>query len=290
MHSFDEILKMTPYKETVQWHGKAGTAGVGVRDLTIKAGAFRPPFTDYSALVLYRKPARISYHISGQEPVERRVLPGDMLLRPPLWQWESEFVDDVDATTIALETPVVQSLTAAFNADVGKTFSRLGARPFRSSVVEGLANNLRAAMAENTDRLYADAMIFALVHELWRLCNVTIDPRETKPGALGAHTLRRIDEVIDAAQGGQIALESLADTAGMSMVAFSAAMKAANGLTPYKYVLSRRLEKARTLVETSALSLAEIAFQCGFSSQSHMTDVFRAKLGATPGKLRGRTL
>ncbi len=286
MHSFDEILEMAPYKDTVRWHGRAGTAGVGVRDLDIGRGTFRPPFADFSGLVVYRKPARISYQISGNAPVQRKFLPGDLLLRPRRWQWEAEFVDDVEVTAIALECNVVKSLTTDFNADVGEVFGRLEVRPFRSPVIEGLVNNLRTATAENADRLYADAMIFALVQELWRLCKGTTNARETEPGALGDKTLRRIDELIDTASNGELRLERLADTVSMTMVAFSTAVKAATGQTPYQYVLSRRIEKARNLIESTRLSLAEVAFRCGFASQSHMTDVFRAKLGTTPGKLR----
>lgn len=286
MYSFDEILRVVPYDYTVHHHGKAGTAGVGVRDIAIKPGSFKIPVASYSALIMFQKPARMNYNVSGNKPVKRAFLPGDLVVRPSDTQWDLEFIDNIDVTTIGLESAVVQSLTTAFNANVGETFGRLGVLPFRSSVLEGLINNLRAATVGKADRLYADAMTFALVHELWRLCSANIDQREETPGTLGAHTLRRIDEAIDASQGGHVALERLADMAGMSMVAFSAAMKVSNGLTPYQYVLSRRVIKARHLIETSSLSLAEIAFRCGFSSQSHMTDVFRAKLGATPGKLR----
>ena len=57
-------------------------------------------------------------------------------------------------------------------------------------------------------------------------------------------------------------------------------------MTPYQYVLDKRIERAQLMIETTSLSLAQISFASGFSSQSHMTDVFRAKLGMTPGKVR----
>jgi transcriptional regulator GlxA family with amidase domain len=98
--------------------------------------------------------------------------------------------------------------------------------------------------------------------------------------------LRRIDEIISETLGDQINLEDLAASTSMSLPAFSTAMKATTGQTPYQYVLTRRVDRARGMVESTVLPLAQIAFRCGFSSQSHMTDVFRAKLGTTPGRLR----
>uniref|UniRef100_UPI00122CECC9 helix-turn-helix domain-containing protein n=1 Tax=Roseivivax sediminis TaxID=936889 RepID=UPI00122CECC9 len=41
-----------------------------------------------------------------------------------------------------------------------------------------------------------------------------------------------------------------------------------------------------TLLGTTRLSIAEIAYSCGFPWQSHMTDVFRCRVGATPAAVR----
>ncbi len=48
------------------------------------------------------------------------------------------------------------------------------------------------------------------------------------------------------------------------------------------YVLNRRLERAKSLLQKTLMPLVSIAAACGFSSQTHMTDLFRFHLGKTP--------
>ncbi len=60
--------------------------------------------------------------------------------------------------------------------------------------------------------------------------------------------------------------------------------KKALGKTPYDYIIDRRLYRARSLMNKEK-SLSDIAYQCGFSSQAHMCDVFRTRLGVSPGKI-----
>lgn len=58
------------------------------------------------------------------------------------------------------------------------------------------------------------------------------------------------------------------------------------GLPPHRYVLQRRLLRARDLLLHSALPLGEIALACGFASASHFSNRFRQAFGAPPGLLR----
>ena len=65
-------------------------------------------------------------------------------------------------------------------------------------------------------------------------------------------------------------------------------MKLRTGLSPYRFVTERRLDRARHLLSTSRLPISEIALACGFSSQQHLTSALSAKLGTTPLKIRKR--
>jgi AraC family transcriptional regulator len=51
-------------------------------------------------------------------------------------------------------------------------------------------------------------------------------------------------------------------------------------------VLERRLSTAQQLLRQSKMLLVDIALECGFSSQTHMNDVFRKRLGVTPLEYR----
>ena len=60
----------------------------------------------------------------------------------------------------------------------------------------------------------------------------------------------------------------------------------ATGLTPHQYVLGLRLKRAQDQLKQSGASIIDVAVSCGFSSQSHMTSLFRQRLEMTPGEFR----
>ncbi len=66
---------------------------------------------------------------------------------------------------------------------------------------------------------------------------------------------------------------------------FARLFKATRGVTPYRFVLERRIAAARRLLGSDA-GLAEIAYATGFASQSHFTTIFRREIGVTPGAAR----
>lgn len=83
-----------------------------------------------------------------------------------------------------------------------------------------------------------------------------------------------------------LSLEELASVAGISPYHFARVFRKTTTRSPHQYVVERRLSKAKQLLSQSDDSIAQIAFDCGFSSQSHMTDVFNRMLHITPGALR----
>ena len=58
------------------------------------------------------------------------------------------------------------------------------------------------------------------------------------------------------------------------------------GRTPYEYVTEKRIEKAKTLILMGKHSLAQVALETGFCSQSHFTVVFKKSEGQTPAQYR----
>jgi len=57
-------------------------------------------------------------------------------------------------------------------------------------------------------------------------------------------------------------------------------------MSPYRFVIERRLARARQMLLGSDQPISDIAFACGFSSQQHLTSTMSAKLGETPRRLR----
>lgn len=86
--------------------------------------------------------------------------------------------------------------------------------------------------------------------------------------------------------GLDISLDAIADAAGLSTFHFIREFKSQNQVTPYQYLLKMRVENARRLLRQQGYTLADIALECGFSTQSHFTHVFKKMTGLTPKAYR----
>lgn len=61
------------------------------------------------------------------------------------------------------------------------------------------------------------------------------------------------------------------------------------GMPPHRYLINLRVEKARRLLGKTSMSIAEIAYECGFAHQEHLTRLFRRHCGTTPAAYRRST-
>ncbi|MEM9794969.1 MAG: AraC family transcriptional regulator [Pseudomonadota bacterium] len=104
--------------------------------------------------------------------------------------------------------------------------------------------------------------------------------------ALSPAELARVLEVIDTHLEEVLTTDRLAAETGVPQMHFARAFKAATGETPHRFVIARRLERAKAMILAGSEPLAEIAYACGFSSQSHMTALFSEHIGMPPGRYR----
>jgi len=100
--------------------------------------------------------------------------------------------------------------------------------------------------------------------------------------------LLRAKDRMDAASHEPWPMERLAEVSGVSQAHFARSFKAAFGVPPHRYLLTRRLERARALLRDTDARIIEIAFQTGWNSLGTFGRTFRDVLGATPSELRAR--
>ncbi len=79
-----------------------------------------------------------------------------------------------------------------------------------------------------------------------------------------------------------LSLQTVADLAGFSPIHFHNCFKASTGKTVHEYVEEQRINKAANLLVTTDRTLTEIAYECGFSSQSYFSFAFKRRTGQTP--------
>lgn len=135
-------------------------------------------------------------------------------------------------------------------------------------------------------QLYTESLANVLAVHLLR--NYTeLAPKSALPDrALDDLQLARVKDFIEAYLADDLTIALLASVVHMSQFHFARAFKAATGQPPHRYVTQRRIERAKVLLSVSRLSVSDVAYQVGFSNQSHFTAQFRQATGTTPKAYR----
>jgi len=130
----------------------------------------------------------------------------------------------------------------------------------------------------NLHDLYGESLMAALFVGL-----LQAEPQaDRRRGQLPPHQLRRVIDYIEEHCGRVIRLQELAELAGLSVTHFCSAFKASTGVPPHKWQMRARVDRAKTLLAGSEITLAAAAAMAGFSDQAHLTRVFRQVVGTTP--------
>jgi AraC family transcriptional regulator len=151
-------------------------------------------------------------------------------------------------------------------------------------VLRALAADLEAGIPAG--RIFGESLLCALAVHLQHSYAVA-PPRIPQPrNGLPRVRLNRVIEYIDANLDREIALSALAETAGMSAHYFSELFKQSVHVSPYQFVLRRRIDRARALLSDRATTVLEAAVRTGFADQSHFSKIFRRVVGVTPTQYR----
>lgn len=100
--------------------------------------------------------------------------------------------------------------------------------------------------------------------------------------------LLRAKDRMDAASHEAWPVRRLARVSGVSEAHFARSFKEAFGVPPHRYLLTRRIERAKALLRDTELSITEIAFETGWTSLGTFGCTFRDVTGESPGELRAR--
>ena len=105
-------------------------------------------------------------------------------------------------------------------------------------------------------------------------------------GQLSPGQIRNTLDAIESNMSSGIRVRDLASQIGVGTHQFSRLFRQTMGCSPYRFVMLRRVERGRFLLEKTALPLAEISLDLGFVSQSHFTSAFRREVRTTPQAYR----
>jgi AraC family transcriptional regulator len=105
---------------------------------------------------------------------------------------------------------------------------------------------------------------------------------------LSDREIHRLEDYVDANLHHSITLDDMAQVLGMGVWTLNRHLRRTLNASAYAFVVERRIQRARYLLRVGDLSLKAVAVAVGFSDQAHMTRMFRAKLGTTPGQYRSQ--
>jgi len=105
-------------------------------------------------------------------------------------------------------------------------------------------------------------------------------------GGLAPWQMRQVTRHIETTLAATISTDECAAIVRLSNSHFRRAFKVSFGVTFYRYIYQRRVERAQELMVMTDQSLCRIARQCGFADQSHFARVFRRLVGPSPADWR----
>jgi AraC family transcriptional regulator len=145
-----------------------------------------------------------------------------------------------------------------------------------------------AAEGHPGGRVFADSLASALAARLLALqTRPERRPAQIALRALPAWQLRAVQDYVEAKLDQDLTLAELAAVAGYSVSHFKELFRQAAGMPVHRFVLARRVERARQLLLRGELGMTEIALDAGFAHSSHMSRSLRRALGLTAAQLRG---
>ncbi len=93
-------------------------------------------------------------------------------------------------------------------------------------------------------------------------------------------------EILAATDGEPVDVQSMARSAGMSKYHFIREFKRMTGITPWRYLMARRMSRAKELLIDSSLSIKQIAFSLGFNDPNYFSRLFRKETGVSAREFR----
>jgi AraC family transcriptional regulator len=154
------------------------------------------------------------------------------------------------------------------------------ASPVAATILQALVRDLQAGSSAGA--LVGDSLIVALLAHL----NGAAPAPLKGIGRLAPAVCKRILAYMDEQLAAQVTLAELADLARTSVRHFCRSFQASTGCSPHQHLLRQRVERAKSLMAESRMSMAEIAQFVGFSDQSQFTRTFKRHTGTTPTAYR----
>lgn len=245
--------------------------------------AVDPSVPEYAVHLVLRTPPLIQVGFN-RPPRWLAMSPGAILAAPP--DTVGEFIADDLSHILTMMIP--KARVEDFTQDSGLRVEIRQEEPFREP-------RLMRRLVRLWNELADDALASGLLADQVMgdvLCTLAARTDAQRPSPrharerIPSRTLRRLRDYVESSLAEDMNVVMLANVAGMSPAHFSRAFAATVGMTPFHYVMTRRLARAHELLQRTRRSVFAIASNVGFKTPSHFISRFRREFGVTPRRFR----
>jgi len=197
------------------------------------------------------------------------VVPGKYTyqIHPDYPHWEFVFVDLAGDEMVSLANDALNRFGAVIPDTADETLKRL-----TTSIVDGCGDH------RYTDVFSASAAAYRMMMAILGACETHAAPDRGIRERVLNYCLRNLDQ--------PISVDAMARAANLSRWYFSRRFRAAEGCSPWEFMLKLKMDQAATLLQNTCLTVKEIADRCGFDEPSYFCRVFRKYYRISPAKFR----
>lgn len=274
------------------FHQAQASNGVSAKLRSYPKGALEyPGLEDVLVCIHVGAPTMVVCQRGGRR-LSGTIVPGDIGIIPAQIpaRWE---INDHNDTTVLLSLP--QSVLAATARDLDMDEARISIRDrfqARDPELETLGWSVKRELESGcpSGSMYLEGLTLAVASRLVarhssvsdRFANDSNGPN----GGLDGRRLRRVLAFIEEQLAEDLSLTEIAGVAEISASHLKSVFRVSIGVPVHRYIIQRRVERAKALLMRDGMSMADIAAEAGFAHQSHMARHLRRASGLSPLALK----
>ncbi|MRX07383.1 helix-turn-helix domain-containing protein [Pseudoduganella sp. FT25W] len=235
------------------------------------------PGTHASAILTYRD--------ADGEPQQIKVSDRHICVIPAGHVHTAAWPSEAQLTSIAVKPAFLHALARA-NGYLGHEIAPQYASvdPFMWHMARSIEQQMQSR--RELEKSYVESVAIIIGQHL--LCTYTDTPAPSASlGGLPRYKIRRAVDYIRAHFQEDIGFKDIADQLDMSPYHFARMFKHSMQESPHQFIMRCRIESAKKMLIESDKSIADIAFDVGYKSQSYFTTRFALLVGVTPAAFRG---
>ena len=243
-----------------------GESGLAIRFVRFSGGLHLSGTVQRHFICFQLAQACFDCRIGGQR-LRHEPPAGSLAICPAGIDCAADARGSVDAVLIAVDPRQLALAAAEDSALEGQLIERLaGCDPELLSLANALVSESRSNYPNGP--LFWNELASTFINGL--VARHTSRPQLQIRGALGEQVLARLRDYIVSNIAEPIQVAELAKIAGRSPFHFSRVFSRSVGVSPHRYIVHLRLQRALELARTGEAGLAEIAVRTGFADQSHL--------------------